>query len=245
MGNMQPNKRALIPGILTIGNLFCGFLAIKNTLEGDLTSAAWLIILAGIIDGLDGTVARITKSFSKLGVEIDSFADVVSFGVAPSILLYTWYFNEIGNLGIVISFLPLLFGVFRLARFNLMLKGFEKENFVGLPIPAQASTLASYLIFCETVWGAIRFPVGLAASVIFLSLLMISHFEYETYPKITKHGSIKNKIKLAFFIIFFFLIVLYPKVTFFPICVTYIIFGFVKGIIDVQHDEEEIRDVSI
>lgn len=245
MENLQPNKRSLIPGILTVGNLLCGFLAIKNTLDGNLVSAAWLIILAGVIDGLDGTVARITKSFSNLGAELDSLADVVSFGVAPSVLLYTWYFNEIGILGVAISFLPLLFGAYRLARFNLMLKGFQKENFTGLPIPAQAVTVSTYLIFCETVWGSLRFPVGFAAFVIFLSLLMISNFEYETYPKITKQGSLKNKVKLLFFLLFFILIVLFPQHAFFPVCLVYIIFGFVKGIIDLQQDEDEVPDVSL
>lgn len=228
-----------------MGNVFCGFLAIKSAFANDYVTAAWLIILAGVFDAIDGTVARITKGFSSFGVELDSLADVISFGVAPAILVYAWYLQDLGFLGLILSFLPLMFGSFRLARFNLMLRGFEKTNFDGLPIPAAATALASYLIFCETLWNTVRFPMFLATFVIFLSLLMISHFEYETYPKLTLHGDRKNKIKLGFFLVFSTIIILFPQHALFPVCLTFILFGFIRGLINQLSDEDEVVDVSI
>ncbi len=244
--NYLPVNRSLIPGILTTGNLFCGFLSVKCAFQGEFVTAAWLIILAGIFDGLDGTVARITKSYSKFGVELDSFADVVSFGLAPAVLIYAWHFNELGILGIAISFLPLMFGAFRLARFNVGFSRFdEKENFIGLPIPVQAVSLASYLIFCETIWSRVRFPMFLVPFVVLLCLLMVSQVEYETYPKFRLRGDRKNKAKFIIFIIFFTLVVLYPKVAFFPICLAFVLFGLIKGAFHHLHDEDEVVDLPV
>src|SRR4030066_426845 len=137
---------SVIPNLFTAINLFCGFLSILSASEGNFNYAAWLIIVAAVFDALDGLVARLTNSSSELGVELDSLSDIISFGCAPSFLIYSTYFHTLEILGIILSSLPLITGGFRLARFNIQLVGFEKTFFIGLPIPTAALTLASFVL---------------------------------------------------------------------------------------------------
>ena len=137
---------SVIPNLFTAMNMFCGFLSIIHASTGDYIYASWLIIVAAIFDALDGVMARLTKSSSQLGVELDSLSDVVSFGAAPAYLIYTSFLYNYTNIGIVISSLLMIAGGFRLARFNVQLVGFDKAFFKGLPIPSSAITVASYVI---------------------------------------------------------------------------------------------------
>lgn len=244
MRRFIPTNRAFIPGSLTAGNMFCGFVSISYAFEGSFLTASWLIILAAVFDALDGLIARLTRSYSKFGIEFDSLADVISFGVAPSVLIYTAHFQYMGKFGLVISFLPLLFGAMRLARFNITQETFEKGNFKGLPIPIQASALASYLIFSNTIWDSIRFPMLFASFVVFLAFLMMSHFEYESMPKFTFRKDPKNSMKLTMFVIASVLVILFPQETIFPFSLCFIMIGFFKGIIQHLTQGEEVVDIS-
>ena len=123
--------RAVVPSLFTTLNVFCGFLSIVSTHHGQITNAAIFIILAAVFDTLDGMMARITRSSSQFGVELDSLADVVSFGAAPSFMIYRAELSAWANWGLLISALPLIFGAIRLARFNVQLVGFDKEYFNG------------------------------------------------------------------------------------------------------------------
>jgi CDP-diacylglycerol--serine O-phosphatidyltransferase len=182
--------RAVVPSLFTVLNAFCGFLSILSAHQNRIEMAAWFIILAGIFDTLDGVMARITRSSSQFGVELDSLSDVVSFGVAPSFLVYQAHLSTLGNLGVIVSSLPLVFGAIRLARFNVQLVGFEKDYFKGLPIPVQAIAVCAYLLQYSTE----RFGLngwtgeGLIALVIVLSLLMVSKVRYDTMPKFSRRG---------------------------------------------------------
>jgi len=238
------NRRALIPGTLTVFNLLCGFLSVRYAVEGNFLTASWLIILAAVFDGLDGTVARLTRGYSRFGIEFDSLADVVSFGVAPSVLIYLAHFQYLGTLGVLVSFLPLAFGAVRLARFNVTQAGFEKENFLGLPIPIQASALASYILFSRSVWGTVRFSAFFAPLVLFLSFLMVSHFEYETLPKFTLRKSRKNSVKLGLFLFASLLIIFFPDLAIFPLAMSFILWGFIRGVVLAIRHEDEIYDIS-
>lgn len=244
MQNSNRNNRALIPGTLTVFNLLCGFLSMRYAIEGNFLTASWLIILAAVFDGLDGTVARLTRGYSRFGIEFDSLADVVSFGAAPSVLIYLAHFQYLGTFGVLISFLPLAFGAVRLARFNVTQAGFEKENFLGLPIPIQASALASYIIFSRSVWGTVRFSALFAPLVLFLALLMISHFEYETLPKFTLRRNRKNSIKLGLFLIASLAVIFFPDLAIFPLAMTFILWGFFRGVVLAFRHEDEIYDIS-
>ena len=138
--------RSVIPNLFTATNMFCGFLSIIEAGTGNYNYAAWLIVVAALFDALDGLVARLTNSSSELGVELDSLSDIISFGAAPSFLLYSTYFYQYNTIGIILSSLPLITGGFRLARFNLQLVGFEKSFFLGLPIPISALTITTFVL---------------------------------------------------------------------------------------------------
>ena len=193
--------RAVVPSLFTTLNIFCGFLAIMNAGQGKIEMAAWFVILAAIFDSLDGVMARITRSSSKFGVELDSLADVVSFGAAPSFMVYRAHLSVFDNWGILIASLPLIFGAIRLARFNVQLVGFDKDHFSGLPIPAQAITLSAFLLENYSdglgMIGAAR--DALAPLVLLVSFLMVSRVRYETLPKLTKRDIAANPWRVVGF----------------------------------------------
>src|SRR5690606_39153798 len=138
--------KSVIPNLFTAMNMFSGFLSIVNAGQGKYIEAAWLIIAAAIFDALDGLVARLTKSSSELGIELDSLSDIVSFGAAPAFLIYSTALFHFEIWGFLISSLLLIAGGFRLARFNIQLVGFDKEYFKGLPIPSSALTISAYVL---------------------------------------------------------------------------------------------------
>lgn len=179
---------SVIPNLFTAMNMFCGFLSIITASNGNYNYAAWLIIVAAIFDGLDGIVARLTKSSSELGVELDSLSDIVSFGCAPSFLMYSTYLYNFGNVGIILSSLPLIAGGFRLARFNVQLVGFEKSFFIGLPIPTAALTITSFVLAFHN--GSFTEPYSdmVIPLVVIVSYLMVSNIRYETIPKFSLTG---------------------------------------------------------
>jgi CDP-diacylglycerol---serine O-phosphatidyltransferase len=136
----------ILPNLCTIGSLFCGFYSVIMSLKVDFERAAWAIVLAGLFDFLDGQVARLTKSQSEFGVQLDSLVDAGSFGFAPSVLIYTWSLYQFERIGWIGAFVFFACGVLRLARFNVQAGNVERTDFQGLPIPsgAECSLLGSY-----------------------------------------------------------------------------------------------------
>ncbi|HVN47736.1 MAG TPA: CDP-diacylglycerol--serine O-phosphatidyltransferase [Bacteroidota bacterium] len=225
--------RAVVPSLFTILNAFCGFLSIIQTSQGNIHLAGWFILLAAIFDSLDGVMARITKSCSQFGVELDSLSDVVSFGAAPSFMVYVAYLNTLGTLGVMIAALPLAMGAIRLARFNVQLVGFDKDYFNGLPIPMQAITVCAFLLEFSTDHSAMS-PINanaLAILVIVLSLLMVSHVKYDTLPKISKKQIVAHPWKVVSIVIAA-LIVLFSRGHFlFYMLMCFIAFGIIRSMI--------------
>lgn len=144
-------KIYLVPNFVTTGNMFCGFYSIIAATQKDFITAAWAIVAAGVFDMLDGRIARLAKATSQFGVEYDSLSDLVSFGVAPGILLYQWALAPYDRLGILASFLFMTCGALRLARFNVNSSKLPKNYFQGLPIPMAAGMIATFVIFSQSV----------------------------------------------------------------------------------------------
>jgi len=195
--------RAVVPSLFTVLNMFCGFLSIIEASKGQLISASWFIILAAGFDALDGIMARITRSSSEFGVEIDSLSDVISFGAAPAFLVYQAHLHLFGGLGILLSSLVMVFAGLRLARFNTQLIGFDKDHFTGLPTPVSAITVASYML---NFWAPPSgFQPGVARLLpwlcVVLALLMVSKVKYDTLPKISRRAVRKEPWKFAFLIL--------------------------------------------
>jgi len=239
-------SRALWPNLLTVTNLFFGFVAVLLVFDSRFVAAAWMIIAAGIVDALDGKLARLVNTQSEFGVEFDSLADVCSFGVAPAILLYVSYFNQLGGLGILLAFFPVLFCAVRLAKYNVTTQlPDEHMEFVGLPTPIQACTLVSFLFFNYAVWGMLKQGAFFTPLVILTSLLMISPIPYDSFPRLSFRGSRGNRVRLLF-LIFGLLLVLYnPSVMFFPVVAAYVVAGAVKGLIQMRiREAEELPEIE-
>ncbi len=223
--------RAVVPSLFTVLNMFCGFLSIIYASKGDVAQASWLIILAAGFDTFDGVMARITKSSSQFGVEIDSLSDVVSFGAAPAFLVYTVHLYTLDSFGILISSLLMVFAGLRLARFNVSLVGFEKDHFVGLPTPASALTVAAFMI---NYWSSAS-GLGLTATVlpylvVALSLLMVSKVKYDTLPKISRRAVEKEPWKFIFLALAIVVIFVTAGDAIFPLFMLFIALGVVRYI---------------
>jgi CDP-diacylglycerol--serine O-phosphatidyltransferase len=169
----------LVPNSITALNMFFGFIAISYALEGLFSTAAWVIFLATLLDILDGRLARTLNASSKFGVEMDSFSDLVSFGVAPAVLIYQAFFTQAGYPGLVVAFLPALFAAFRLARFNVEWGRVEKTSIKGVPTPVCAWTLAGFVVFADVVWGQQASPTAAGAVCISIAFLMVSSIKFE------------------------------------------------------------------
>jgi len=174
----------LLPTLFTVGNLFCGFAALLQLLEGQIERAALLIVVAGILDGLDGRIARLTDTTSEFGVQFDSLADLVSFGVAPAILGFVWTLHSFERLGVWIAFLFVIAAAMRLARFNLRPAGEGRRFFAGLPSPPAAGTLAAVAFAYPAVEVSSVAAVARAMLVVSLALLMVSRFRYRSFKEI-------------------------------------------------------------
>ena len=145
--------------------------------------AALAVIVSCVFDGLDGKLARLTNSASDFGVQLDSLADLVAFGAAPALMIYQWQTHAFGRLGIMASFLVIACGVLRLARFNVQTGKISKKFFIGLPIPAAACTLASFVFFSSYIPEnmAVWLPGVTLALAFLVSILMVSNVRYASF----------------------------------------------------------------
>jgi len=178
----------LLPNMLTTASLFLGFLGLTWAIKGDFASCALCILGSCVFDGLDGKVARITGTTSEFGVQLDSLADLVAFGVVPSVMTYMWMLEGFGRLGLMASFLFMACGALRLARFNVQAATSSKKHFVGLPIPAAACTLATLVLFSEYISEAHAqniLPVASLVLVYVLSFFMVSTVRFYSFKEIS------------------------------------------------------------
>ncbi len=184
----RPPPRVAVPSFFTLVNLLCGFLALTQVLEGAFVMACWLIVIAGFFDLMDGMMARLTGTDSPFGVQLDSLSDVVSFGVAPSFLVYAYALDASGPLGMIVAALPALCGSVRLARYNVNkdTDDDDPEGFEGLPIPGQAIAIVALILAAEnSEWGnylaldslQVQLPI-----VVVLSGLMVSSIRFDAIP---------------------------------------------------------------
>ena len=216
----------LIPSLFTAGNLICGFFSIISTFNGDYLWAAYFIILANVLDGLDGYAARLTRSTSQFGVEFDSLADIVSFGVAPAILVYFWALVPWQTWGWLAASTFVVCGALRLSRFNVQSAGPAKGYFVGLPIPAAAEMIASIVVMYYFLGGE-GFPskhLTLLLVIYGLAVLMVSSFPYFSL----KNSDLRKRHPfwmLVSGIILITLVIAEPQIMFFMIFLLYTLSG--------------------
>lgn len=208
MNNKQTHKRRgrgiyLLPNLFTVGGIFAGFYAIIAAMKGYFELAAQAIFIAMIMDSLDGRVARMTNTESDFGMELDSLADLVSFGVAPALVVYSWSLMNLGKPGWLAAFLYMATVALRLARFNTQAASTDKKYFQGLPCPAGAGVIAS-LVWIGTQYAWIGKPVAAAISVvtILVGLLMVSNIRFNSFKQIDLRGKVSFYAILAIVLLF-------------------------------------------
>lgn len=191
--SVKPRSRGiyLLPNLFTTGALFSGFYAVVASMNGHFENAAVAIFVAMVLDGLDGRVARMTNTSSAFGAEYDSLADMVSFGVAPSLVVFNWVLDDIGKLGWFAAFVYVAGAALRLARFNTQIGSTDKRYFIGLPSPAAAAAVAGL------VWAATEYDIDggpyvylIAAYVAIVGVLMVSNVLYYSF----KDVNLKEKV---------------------------------------------------
>ena len=216
---MKKKKRSrgiyFLPNFLSIINIFFGFLSLLAVFHSRYLLAAFFIILAAVIDALDGIIARLTHTQSNFGIEFDSFADAISFGVAPSFLLYFWGFRPVISSGpsILFCFVFLTAGILRLARFNILQRIKESnKSYLGLTVPSASLLLSAIVLNHPQPIGEKAYALLLAALVVILSFFMVSTIKYRNYLNFNFRKKIDIKSSLLLAIIISGLI-LYPKIS--------------------------------
>ncbi len=174
----------LLASLFTTGNLFCGYYSVIATLQGEYAPAALAIGIACVIDGLDGRIARMTNSESAFGEAFDSLADVLTFGMAPAALMFSWALTGLERIGWITAFFFLACSATRLARFNVQAGGHDRRYFAGLPVPAAAGMLAAMAFYSPAPVPIEAASYGVVAMVVMLALLMISKVRYRSLKNI-------------------------------------------------------------
>ncbi|MFQ5551143.1 MAG: CDP-diacylglycerol--serine O-phosphatidyltransferase [Gemmatimonadales bacterium] len=227
----------LVPSIFTLANLFFGIWAMVLTVEGDYYRASWWIVIAGVLDMLDGRIARMSNTGSRFGAELDSLVDLVSFGVAPAFLVSYQLFFALGDFAWLFAYGFIVCVTLRLARFNLKLPDDIKPRgtFTGLPSPAAGITLATYYPFTQTTlyqsqlsnlpWSQIVIFVTIA-----LGLAMVSNIQYAGLPRIGIK-TVKGLLGLAVHVLIIGFGFWERDVFFFPFALTYVSYGLVRAVV--------------
>ena len=215
----------ILPNLITTGSLFAGYYSIVSAMNGQFEKAAWFILMATVFDGMDGKVARMTNTTSRFGVEYDSLADLVAFGVAPGLLMYSWALTTFGKLGWLAAFLYVVCGALRLARFNVQVDTVESKQFVGLPIPSAAWMVASCVLLFYYLGGTGTIKqISVVVLIYCLAFLMVSNVKYYSFkdPELIKRQPFGFLVLAIFLII---VIIARPEIMLFVLALTYVSSG--------------------
>lgn len=218
----------LLPSLITVGNLFCGYACVMYAMRGDLVTAAPFIGFAVVLDLLDGRIARMTGTTSAFGVEFDSLADVISFGLAPAVLAYAWGLSELGRWGWAAGFLYVTAAAIRLARFNIQTATqTDKRYFIGMPSPAAAGVPAATIFFYP--WPLVgKFQAMAAIAVIVIpAILMVSTIRFRSFKTINLGWDRAPTLKLMGFAALIVFIATEPRWALVIIAYTYLVSGFI------------------
>ncbi len=216
----------LLPNLLTLGALFSGFYAVIAGMSGNFNEAGWAILIAGVLDGLDGRIARLTNTQSAFGAQFDSLSDMVSFGVAPSLIMFSWAFAPLGRVGWAASFIYMSCAALRLARFNVQLGTVDKRFFLGLQSPLAAG-LVTFVPWLGYKYGLEVTPlVAYLAAIltVFAGLLMISNYKYSSFKELQFKGTVPYMV-FVFAVVLLVVVAQNPHEVLLSMCVVYALSG--------------------
>ncbi len=220
-------KIYIIPNLVTTANLFCGFSSITSSIQQDFTAAAWFIMAAAVFDMLDGRIARMAKATSEFGVQYDSLSDLISFGMAPSILLYQWALAPYGRLGVLAAFLYVCCAALRLARFNVNTAIVSKAFFQGVASPIAAGSVATFVIFHAASGypgeeDLISRPLVALVQALLLASLMVSTIPFPSFKELNwRARSSFGYLMIA--VMLLVLLAVRPEITLFLVFVVYLL----------------------
>lgn len=237
----------LLPNMITTMSLFSGFLGMIWSIGGEFEAAGMAILFAALMDGLDGKVARLTNTASEFGVQFDSLADLVAFGVAPAVLMWMWQLHVFGRLGIAVAFIFAACGALRLARFNVSTAVASKKFFIGLPIPAGGCTAVTLIFFSayipDSLLGILPYlALGLTLA---LGILMVSRVRYLSFKE---YGFLRAHpfSSMVTVLLLFSLVASQPKVLGFTLFIGYIFAGLIYTFIILpRRNRELLRGLSL
>ena len=234
----------LLPNLITSASLFGGFYSIICSFDGQFENAAIAILVSAVLDGLDGRVARLTGSSSSFGVEYDSLADLVAFGLAPGILIFTWALRPFGRYGWLAAFLYVVCGALRLARFNVQVTTIESKRFNGLPIPAAAAMVCTtVLLFFDMGHGSEMVKhVTVLALVYILAFFMISNVKFYSFKEFNLAKRMPFQL-LVFLIVLLVIVANYPTKMLFGLTLLYVASGPFTTLFDKKSNKHKIQVV--
>jgi CDP-diacylglycerol---serine O-phosphatidyltransferase len=229
----------ILPNIFTSLNLFFGFYAVVASINGRFAAAAAAIIIGVFFDIMDGKIARATNTVSKFGIEYDSLADLISFGLAPGIMIYLWSLKPMGRIGWLAAFLFMACGALRLARFNSQVGKTSGDYFIGLPIPAGAGMAAAAVLFCHKlgIENEIN-PILILMMLYILSFLMVSTIKYNSFKRAELFKKMNFNVLVTIILVLIF-IAAQPSVALFFLALIYIASG---PFIRLKHQREKTRN---
>jgi CDP-diacylglycerol--serine O-phosphatidyltransferase len=244
-GKSEKQKRRipgiyLLPNLITTGALFAGFYSIISSMNGAIEKAAIAICVAGVLDAMDGRIARLTNTQSEFGVQYDSLSDLVAFGVAPAVLLFSWTLSELNNLGWMMAFVYMACAALRLARFNTHP---ESTTFTGLATPGAAGTIAATVWLCCDLGYAqevlsIQYSLLIGIVITGVALLMVSNITYYSPKGINLKGRVPFIYMLAI-IMLFVVIFIYPPGVLMGIGIVYGLSGPIQALNRRRHPVSE------
>ncbi len=224
----------LLPNLLTTSSLFAAFYSIVASLKAQYEVAVVAIFIGMIADGLDGRIARMTNTQTAFGAEYDSLSDMVTFGVAPALLLYSWGLHELGKIGWLIAFIYTAAVALRLARFNTQLETADKRYFQGLSSPPAAAVVASYIWLCQQQdWSSLSMVVLAACFAVSAAILMVSNIRYYSFKKVDFKGKVPF-LYLLMIVILFVAIAADPSLLLFVTSLLYALSGPLQTLIALQ-----------
>lgn len=247
--SFKNNRNVILPNFITILGLLCGVYSIMLSVGAraennmNFVYAAYFLILASVFDGIDGKVARIVNGTSNFGVQLDSLCDLVSFGVAPAILVYEWLLRGFDRVGIMAVFLFVASGALRLARFNVQAGKISNVYFVGLPIPAAAAFIASGVLFIHELDLDLTkkaLSMFFLVSIYILAFLMVSSIPFYSFKKVSylKEHPFQSLVMVVLVIS---ILVLYFEIVFFIFVLTYIVFGLLFALYRSLRRKKEVQ----
>ena len=227
--NPELRRRGIyvLPNLFTTAALFCGFFAIVQAMQMKFELSAVAIFIAMVLDSLDGRVARMTHTQSAFGAEYDSLSDMVSFGVAPALVMYEWALKDMGRLGWIAAFVYCACAALRLARFNTTLEVIDKRYFQGLPSPAAAALVAGLVwVMIDNGMSGQDVRNWACAATLFAGVTMVSNFRYYSFKDFNLRKSVPF-FSIAAIVLVFVLVSTYPPGVLFGLFVVYAISGYV------------------